>query len=78
LERAAEPGMLAALDDRARTGRDATITAEARTWLVGLACAKPTQYRGDYASFRLHRTPGSNRSVNGFARAGFRGSRSRP
>src|SRR5260370_40364577 len=43
LERAAELGVLAALDDRARTGRDATITADARTWLVGLACAKPTQ-----------------------------------
>ena len=44
LERAAELGVLAALDDRARTGRDATITAEARAWLVGLACAKPTQF----------------------------------
>ena len=44
LERAAELGVLAALDDRARTGRDARITAEARTWLVGLACAKPTQF----------------------------------
>ena len=41
LQRAAELGVLAALDDRARTGREATITAEARTWLVGLACAKP-------------------------------------
>ena len=44
LQRAAELGVLAALDDRARTGRDARITAEARTWLVGLACAKPTQF----------------------------------
>ena len=44
LQRAAELGVLAALDDRARTGREATITAEARTWLVGLACAKPTQF----------------------------------
>jgi transposase len=43
LQRAAELGALAALDDRARTGREATITAEARTWLVGLACAKPMQ-----------------------------------
>src|SRR5258708_23461542 len=43
-ERTAELGVLAALDDRARTGRDATITVEARTWLVGLACAKPTQF----------------------------------
>ena len=30
LQRAAELGVLAALDDRARTGRQATITAEAR------------------------------------------------
>src|SRR5262244_3251614 len=44
LRRAAELGVLAALDDRARTGREATITAEAKTWLVGLACAKPTQF----------------------------------
>ena len=44
LERAAELGVLAALDDRARPGRDARITGEARTWLVGLACAKPTQF----------------------------------
>lgn len=34
LERSVELGVLAALDDRARTGRDATITVEARTWLV--------------------------------------------
>src|SRR5438874_13681333 len=25
-------------------GTDATITVEARTWLVALACAKPTQF----------------------------------
>ena len=58
LERAAEFGMLAALDDRARTGREATITAEARTWLVGLACAK-AHHRPCY-EFRvglLHRFP---------------------
>jgi transposase len=44
LRRVAELGVLAALDDRARSGREATITAEARTWLVGLACAKPKQF----------------------------------
>src|SRR5712671_1943597 len=44
LERAAELGVLAALDDRARAGRDAAITPEARAWLVSLACAKPTQF----------------------------------
>jgi transposase len=41
LERAAELGGLAALDDRPRAGRDAVITREARAWLVSLACAKP-------------------------------------
>jgi hypothetical protein len=44
MERAAESGGLAALDDRARPGREATITAAARTWLVGLAWAKPKQF----------------------------------
>ena len=38
LDRAAELGVIEALDDRQRTGRDPTITAEARTWLVALAC----------------------------------------
>ena len=41
LERAAELGVLAALDDRPRAGRDAVITREARAWLVSLACTKP-------------------------------------
>src|SRR5215475_6506396 len=41
LERAAQLGGLAALDDRPRAGRDAVITREARAWLVSLACAKP-------------------------------------
>jgi transposase len=44
LQRAAELGVLAALDDRARAGRDAVITSQARAWLVALACAKPTQF----------------------------------
>src|SRR6202043_2450685 len=35
LERAAELGVIAALDDRPRAGRDPVITAEAKTWLVG-------------------------------------------
>src|SRR5260370_28214654 len=38
LERAAELGVLAALDDRARTGREATITAAAGTSPLALAC----------------------------------------
>ena len=41
LDRAAELGVIEALDDRQRTGRDPTITAEARTWLVAVACQKP-------------------------------------
>src|SRR5690242_6991876 len=41
LERAAELGVLAALDDRPRAGRDAVITREARAWLVSPACTKP-------------------------------------
>ena len=33
-------GPLAALDDRARPGREPTITPEAKPWLVSLACRK--------------------------------------
>jgi transposase len=40
LVRAAELGVIAALDDRPRAGRDPVITAEAKTWLVALACRK--------------------------------------
>ena len=40
LERAAELGVIEALDDRPRAGRDPIITAEAKTWLVALACCK--------------------------------------
>ena len=43
LERAAELGVIEALDDRRRSGRDPTITPEARTWLVALACQKPKE-----------------------------------
>src|SRR5205807_9733068 len=32
-----------ALDDRPRAGRDRTITAEAKTWLMALACRKPKE-----------------------------------
>jgi len=41
LERAAELGVIKALDDRPRAGRDPSITAEAKTWPVALACQKP-------------------------------------
>src|SRR6201984_850842 len=43
LERAAELGAIEALDDRPRAGRDRVITAEAKTWLVALACQKPKE-----------------------------------
>jgi transposase len=37
LKRAAELGVIEALDDRPRSGRDAFITTEAKAWLVALA-----------------------------------------
>jgi len=40
VERAAELGVIEALDDRPRAGRDPVITAEAKAWLVALACRK--------------------------------------
>jgi transposase len=40
VERALAYGPIAALDDRARPGRDPTITPEAKAWLVSLACRK--------------------------------------
>src|SRR5437868_725948 len=40
VERAAAYGPMAALDDRPRPGREPTITAEAKTWVVNLACRK--------------------------------------
>src|ERR1700751_2816653 len=40
VERALAYGPLAALDDRPRPGKEATITPEAKAWLVSLACDK--------------------------------------
>jgi len=40
MERAVAYGPLAALDDRPRPGKEATITPEAKAWLVSLACDK--------------------------------------
>jgi transposase len=40
VERATAYGAIAALDDLPRPGREPTITAEAKTWLVNLACRK--------------------------------------
>src|ERR1700704_2760991 len=40
VERAVAYGPLVALDDRPRPGKEPTITAEAKSWLVSLACRK--------------------------------------
>jgi transposase len=40
IERAQADGVMAALDDRPRPGKEPTITAEAKAWLVALACRK--------------------------------------
>src|SRR5262244_2123954 len=40
VERAVAYGPLAALDDRPRSGKEPTITPEAKAWLVSLACDK--------------------------------------
>src|SRR5580765_609160 len=40
VERAVAYGPMAALDDRPRSGKEPTITAEAKAWLVDLACRK--------------------------------------
>src|SRR5271167_581732 len=40
VERAVAEGPMAALDDRPHPGRDPTITLEAKSWLVSLACRK--------------------------------------
>src|SRR5476651_2431547 len=40
VERALAYGPLVALDDRPRSGKEPTITSEAKAWLVSLACEK--------------------------------------
>src|SRR5216683_4359570 len=40
VERALAYGPMAALDDRPRSGKEPTITAEAKAWLASLACRK--------------------------------------
>jgi transposase len=40
IERALAYGPMAALDDRPRPGKEPTITAEGKTWVVNLACRK--------------------------------------
>ena len=55
VERAVAYGPLTALDDRPRPGKEATITAEAKAWLVDLACrkAKELGYPHELWSTRL-------------------------
>ena len=44
VERALAYGPLAALDDRPRSGKEPTITPEAKAWLVSLACDKAKEH----------------------------------
>src|SRR6266851_3314460 len=48
IDKALQVGPLAALDDLPRSGKPATITPEARTWVISLACDKPTTYGYSY------------------------------
>src|SRR4030088_2343566 len=43
IERAKAEGAVAALDARPRPGKEPTITVEAKTWVVALACRKPKE-----------------------------------
>jgi len=43
LDRAARFGVMAALDDSPRPGKEPTITEAARAWVVSLACQKPKE-----------------------------------
>src|SRR6516162_5398025 len=43
VERALAYGPMVALDDRPRPGKEPTITAEAKAWVVSLACRKPKE-----------------------------------
>ena len=64
LERAAELGVIEALDDRPRAVRDPVITAAAKTWLVALACrkAKELGYPHELWTTRLLAAPVRARS----------------
>src|SRR5213596_3156021 len=44
VERAVAYGVLAALDDRPRPGKEPVITPEAKAWLVSLACDKAKEH----------------------------------
>ena len=45
IERAVAYGPMAALEDLPRPGKEPTITAEAKAWLVSLACKKSSRIR---------------------------------
>jgi transposase len=44
VDRALEMGALASLDDRPGRGRKSSITPDARSWLMSLACSKPLEF----------------------------------
>jgi transposase len=44
LDRALRRGVIAALDDSPRPGRERVITPAARTWIIALACRKPREF----------------------------------
>ena len=44
LEREVRFGVMAALDDSPRPGKEPTITDDARAWVVSLACQKPRRW----------------------------------
>ena len=48
-----EVGPVAALNDQPRSGRKTKITAEARAWLVTLACQKPTELGYSYEQWTM-------------------------
>src|SRR5262249_29434252 len=61
VERALAYGPMAALDDRPRPGKEPQIPAEAKTWLVSLACrkAKDLGYPHELWTTRLDSPGGS-------------------
>src|ERR1700716_1153200 len=67
VERAVVEGAMAALDDRPRSGREPTITLEAKAWLVSLACrkAKDLGYPHELWTTRLLGRPARARGAGG-------------
>lgn len=53
LDRVPVVGPVAALNDQPRSGRTTRITSEARTWLVALACQKPTELGYSYEQWTM-------------------------